>query len=422
MSKGQDKQKNKDQLLSELDDARQRIAELEKQEFQCQFEEGELIRLNRALKSLSECGKALVRADDEDGLLNEICRTIVETGGYCQAWVGYAEAGEEGAIRPVAWAGYSDEYFKNLEASDPAIEHDRVMTGKAMHTGKPTIARNVPLDPKSVFCCDEAARKGYVSIIALPLLENGRAFGALNLRAVDPETYDAEEVDLLTRLTDDLVFGIAALRERSALQQAQEELRQSFEKLQKTTKNTIFAMAKMTEIRDPYTSGHQQRVAELSCAIAREMGFSQERIDWLQLAASVHDIGKIHVPSEILAMPGRISDIEFELIKTHPQSGFDILKTVEFPWPIAEIVLHHHEKIDGSGYPDGIAGDAIMMESRIICVADVVEAMSSHRPYRATLGLEAALEEIALNRGICYDPQVVDACLRLFAEDKFRFT
>lgn len=201
----------------------------------------------------------------------------------------------------------------------------------------------------------------------------------------------------------------------------EESLKQSLEKLQKTMKSTIEAMALTSELRDPYTAGHQRRVAQVATAIATEMGLSGERIDGINLAALIHDIGKICVPAEILSKPGRISEIEFSLIQAHPQVGFDILKRIEFPWPIAQVVLQHHEKMDGSGYPSGLSGEDILLEARILCVADVVEAIASYRPYRPALGEEIALQEILQNSGILYDPRVVDACLKVFNERGFMF-
>lgn len=192
--------------------------------------------------------------------------------------------------------------------------------------------------------------------------------------------------------------------------------------LQKSLEQTIGAMADTVDARDPYTAGHQRRVGELAVAIAREMGLPEEKIHGIRLAAAVHDLGKINVPAEILAKPGKLSDIEFMLIKTHPQSGYDILKDVEFPWPIADIVRQHHERLDGSGYPQGLKGEQILLESRIMAVADVVETMSSHRPYRPAIGIELALKEIERGRGSAYDPAVADACLKLFREVKFAFS
>ena len=173
-------------------------------------------------------------------------------------------------------------------------------------------------------------------------------------------------------------------------------------------------------IRDSrYTAGHQIRVARIAEAIAREMDLTDEQVRITRIAGTIHDIGKIYVPADILSRPGRLSDLEFEIIKTHSQYGHDILKTIDFPWPIARIVLEHHEKLDGSGYPNRLKGDEILLYTRILTVADVVEAMASHRPYRATLGIDQALQEISNNRGKLYDPDVVDACVRLFMQKGF---
>lgn len=211
------------------------------------------------------------------------------------------------------------------------------------------------------------------------------------------------------------------VRDITERKQVEEERRASVEKLGQTLSQTIDAVAAMVEARDPYTAGHQRRVAALSCAIAGEMGFPAEKIFGLNLAATIHDLGKIHIPAEILSKPGILNKIEFELIKIHSQAGYDIIKDVEFPWPIAQMVLQHHERLDGSGYPQGLKGDQVLPEAKILAVADVVEAMSSHRPYRAGLGLEAALAEIAAHRGVLYDPAVVDSCIALFKENKFTF-
>jgi putative nucleotidyltransferase with HDIG domain len=188
--------------------------------------------------------------------------------------------------------------------------------------------------------------------------------------------------------------------------------------LKEALEGIIQAVASTLEIRDPYTAGHQKRVAGLACAIAEKMGIPADRLEGLRLAGVIHDLGKIYVPAEILNRPGKLTKTERELIHVHPQVGYDILKNITFPWPIAEIVYQHHERINGTGYPLGLAGDKILLEARILAVADVVEAMSSHRPYRPAPGIELALEEIADNKGIFYDPVVVEACLDLFAEKK----
>ena len=197
--------------------------------------------------------------------------------------------------------------------------------------------------------------------------------------------------------------------------------KQAEERLKKTMNATIETVSRMIEAKDPYTAGHQQRVSQLAVAIAKELNIPQDKIEGIRIASLIHDIGKMGIPTEILSKPIVLTDVEFNLIKGHSQIGYNVLKSIEFPWPVEEIVLQHHEKMNGSGYPRGLKGDEILSEAKIIGVADVVEAMSSHRPYRPALGIDAALEEISKNRGIFYDPEIVVICLRLFKEKGFKF-
>ena len=179
---------------------------------------------------------------------------------------------------------------------------------------------------------------------------------------------------------------------------------------------TVEVATTISEMRDPYTAGHEKRVAEIAVAIGAEMGFDAKRLEGLRVAGHLHDIGKITIPSEILSKPGKLSETEFLLVKQHPQAGYEVLKNVGFPWPVAEVALLHHERIDGSGYPMGMKGDEIPIEARIMAVADVVESMASHRPYRPGLGIDKALGEIERGRGTSYDAVVADTCLRMFRE------
>ena len=176
----------------------------------------------------------------------------------------------------------------------------------------------------------------------------------------------------------------------------------------------------MMDLRDPYTAGHEKRVGELSARIAAEMGLSENFQRGMRVAGGVHDVGKITVPAEMLNKPGKLSAIEFEMIKSHAEQGYEVLKNVDFPWPVAEVARQHHERIDGSGYPRGLKGEEIILEARIMAVADVVEAMSTHRPYRPALGVDAALAEIERGRGTAFDPVVAEACLRLFRETGYQ--
>ncbi|HNQ18852.1 MAG TPA: PAS domain S-box protein [Smithellaceae bacterium] len=214
--------------------------------------------------------------------------------------------------------------------------------------------------------------------------------------------------------------GIA--RDITDRKKAQDERDQVLARLRKTLGTMIQAMSAAVEARDPYTSGHQRRVAALARSIAAEMNLSRDQIEGIRMAASIHDMGKISIPAEILSMPRKLSKLEFDLVKTHSQAGHDIIKDIDFPWPIANIILQHHERINGSGYPHGLRGDNILLEARILAVADVVEAMASYRPYRPALGLDTALEEITRNKNILYDGEVVEACLKIFREKKYEFT
>ncbi len=217
-----------------------------------------------------------------------------------------------------------------------------------------------------------------------------------------------------------ILYYEGTIEDITARKEAEEGLQKSLEKLRKALGGIIQAMSLTVETRDPYTAGHQRRVADLARAIAQEMGLPEDQVDALRMAGTVHDLGKISIPAEILSKPVQLSDIEFNLIKGHPQISYDILKDIDFDWPVAQIVLQHHERINGSGYPNGLSGKAIYLEARILAVADVVEAISSHRPYRPAYGIDVALEEIEKNKDVLYDPKVVEACVKLFKEKDFK--
>jgi response regulator RpfG family c-di-GMP phosphodiesterase len=215
--------------------------------------------------------------------------------------------------------------------------------------------------------------------------------------------------------------GLERVRLAEERQRAEEELRQSYVKLQRALEGTVNVLVSAIEMKDPYTAGHQWRATQLACAIANEMSLPEEQIEGIRMAGLIHDIGKISVPTEVLSKPGPLSELEYGLIQAHPRVGHDVLKEMDFPWPLAQIVLQHHERLDGSGYPQGLSGEEIMLEARILAVADVVEAMASNRPYRPPRGLDKALGEISQNRGVLYDSEVVDVCLKLFTEKGFEF-
>jgi len=259
--------------------------------------------------------------------------------------------------------------------------------------------------------------KQYLATKEGPVLNHQIEITALHRNG---RTFPAELSIVPVHLNGDISFD-AFIRDTSTRQEAKKALEKSHEQLRSSLIGTIVAVSRAVGARDPYTAGHQQRVSQLSRSIAQEMSLDAGRINGLRMGASIHDIGKINLPAEILAKPTKLSDAEFALIKGHCQVGYDILKDIEFPWPVADIAWQHHERLNGTGYPQGLKGDEICLEARIVAVADVVEAMSSHRPYRPALGIDAALEEIETHRGTWFEPAAVDACLKLFRKKKFSF-
>lgn len=251
-------------------------------------------------------------------------------------------------------------------------------------------------------------------IFVSAISETGEKVQGFELGAVDFVTKPYQREELLARVRTHLEVD----RLRNHLEDLVEERTRE---LRDNLLDFVTAIGATIEVRDPYTAGHQRRVAHLATAIAKELQLTEDQIVGLKLASVVHDIGKIRVPAEILSKPGRLDELEFNLIKRHPVTGHEILKSINFPWPIAEAVLQHHERLDGSGYPRGLKDEEILHEAKIVAVADVVEAMVSHRPYRAGLGVDAAMEEITSNRGTMYDPLVVDVCLKLFREQGYTF-
>jgi len=374
-----------------------------------------LHQANRALKTLSAVNTALVRAANEGELLKNVTDIIVQQASYQLAVVVYADENPQKSIRPVSAAGMDITHYWAEDITWDDTEKGQLPVCEAIRSGKTQICHNIACAIGFKGWKESTLSKGFASNIALPLNNTHRTFGALCIYSTEENTFDKEEIRLLEELANDLAYGIMNLRARVEQEQHATLLRQSLEQ-------SIQTIAATVEARDPYTAGHQHRVSELATAIAREMNLSKEQIQGIHLASIIHDLGKIHIPAEILSKPGKLNTIEFMLIQTHPQEGYNILKEVKFPWPIADIILQHHEKLDGSGYPQGLKGDKILLEAKIICVADVVEAMSSHRPYRASLGIKPALNEIKRGRGSWYDPSVVDACLKLFEEKRFKFS
>lgn len=382
---------------------------------------GHLSKVTRAFKMLSGYTQAVQRTTDETTLLDEACKTIVDAGGYMMAWVGYAACDSEKSVKPVAAAGTGIDYVAEIRLSWGDNPLGQGPTGTAIRTGKPAVSRDIRTCPFFWPWKEAAVKLGYVSAIALPLICDDTIIGALNVYSDDPEAFDDDEIDLLSEITSVMSFGIVAIRMRTERWRAQEEVLRSWRILRVTLDGIVRAMAAVTELRDPYTAGHQDRVGLLAQAIASELGLSSHVVEGVSIAGRVHDLGKVYVPIQILSKPSLLTPVEYSLVKVHSEAGYEVLKNIEFPWPVSKAVLQHHERMDGSGYPQGLTGSDILPEARIIAVADTVEAMSNDRPYRPAPGIEAALDEISTKAGRAYDPDVAQACVRLFKEGRFRF-
>jgi putative nucleotidyltransferase with HDIG domain len=269
------------------------------------------------------------------------------------------------------------------------------------------------LEDRNRFLEEEAANRA--NHIDKDSAERLRIEKELRLARIEIDRLVDKRTEELSRANDELHGKVLETR------RSEDCLQNSLERLERSLEGTFRAMSMTLEIRDPYMAGHQHRVSSLAVAIAQEMNLPWEKIEGVRFAGIIHDIGKIAAPVEIMTKPCRLTKTEFQLIKDHPRIGYEMVKDIVFPWPVAHIILQHHERLDGSGYPEGLVGDAILQEARILAVADVVEAVSALRPYRPALGLERSLEEIRKGRGIRYDTRVVDACIRLFREGRFDF-
>lgn len=380
--------------------------------------EDALANTARALRALSGVNEAVVRATSEDELLTRVCESVVASQGYALAFVGFALNDEQKTVVPVGKAGPGIGLLDELRVSWGEGPLGTGAVGRSIREREPVVVGSMHTDSSMAAWSDIVERWSLESVVSLPLAApDGTVFGAIVIYSAEPDAFGADEVALLSNMAEDLSYGIEALRSRERRAQAERELISSHEKLQGLLHSVTETMGKIVEVRDPYTQGHQKSVAAIAVKIADEMGLSEYERDTIEIAALVHDLGKLAVPAEILTKPGRISEIEYAIIKVHPQTSYEILKDIDFGWPIADVVLQHHEYMDGSGYPNGLKGDEILMPARVLTVADAVEAMAAHRPYRPALGLEIAMEQLG-EHAARYDPQVVAACVRLVESGK----
>lgn len=372
-----------------------------------------------ALEAMSQCNHSLVAAGSESELLYGVCEALVLHDRYRLALVGWAKDDEDRRVELVAAAGPVRDYVKGLQLSWGDVPQGQGPVGRCLRERQIINTPNFVDSSRTLAWHDTVLALGLASVLALPLTRADGTAGVLALYADVPNAFGKEEEALFAELASNLMYGLQARQTQADYAASLLAQTLAARQQEQALCEALGAIAAVLEQRDPYTAGHQTHVAELAELIGKELGLDAERLRVIYLSAIVHDLGKIQVPVEILTKPGRLTSIEFALIKQHPEVGYEILKGIPFPWPIAEIIRQHHEYLDGSGYPQGLKGEQILLESRILTVADIVESMSSDRPYRPALGIDEARTQIAQMRGEKLDPVVVDACLRVLDRGEF---
>ena len=361
------------------------------------------VQKEHLLRLLSEVNRVVMSASDEADPLQHLCTALVEQGHYALAWIGVVSSIKEGDIDIACAAGVTDYPYEGMVSWSGSKDSGLGPVGTAVRTGVTQVVNDLLNESLLEPWRERAAQFGLNSCIAIPLAPAGRR-AVLTIYDRHIFAFDETTVKGLEEIAEGAEFGIAHVR--------------SMKQLEAALDGTIAALARMTETRDPYTAGHQRHVgslgSSLGAAIAKQHGLDAKMIELIRQSGEVHDIGKIAVPAEILTRPGRLSPLEFEMVKRHPLVGYDILSQASLPWPIAEVALQHHERMDGSGYPNGLPGSEIILPARIIAVADVVEAMTQHRPYRPGLGIDVALAEVTSGAGTLFDAEVVRSCLAVF--------
>ena len=377
-----------------------------------------LIRQKELYQALSLTNQAIVYSDTPEVLFSSICQIAITQGKFCFIWIGSQDTQTQ-AMNIHVSADSNQNDIKDLKS----LLHEKGETLLNQLKGEQELIFNDvdSADADFTICKELAQKHGSKSFANFSIGDNEHIKGVMTFCSEHKNFFDDEILGLLREIRGDINFALKNFEQLQWRANAQASLDSNAAKINELLIDTVTAIANTIEMRDPYTAGHQKRVALLACAIAQKMGLDAERIEGLNLAAQIHDVGKINIPAEILNKPTRLTDIEFMLIKTHPESGYEILKDIEFPWPVATIVRQHHEKLDGSGYPLNLKQDDILLESRILAVADIVEAMASHRPYRPSLGLEVALAEIIrLADANQLDKTTVIACISVFKDDNYQ--
>lgn len=372
----------------------------------------ELEKRSWALSALSEAAATLARADSTDLLVQEVCAAIAAQGPYVLAWVGKAEDDENKTVRVIGAYGSAIDYVNEITISWSEFQPSGLGPGgTCIRSGVSSVVSDSEVDEGFTVWRTRARQFGIRSAVGCPIPDGANhPYGVLLVYSKVPNAFGPSEVQLFESLAQEIGFGLRSIERQHKLDDQIHEKELVQARLADSLRATIEAMSKTMEWRDPYTAGHQRRVATISMALAKKLGWDEIRIQSLYMAAMVHDIGKVAVPSEILTKPTRLTSLEMQMVQGHVDSGYQILKDIPFPWPIADMVRQHHERLDGSGYPNGLKGDQICPEARVLAVADTIEAMATHRPGR---GLAAAMEEVRAESGTKLDAKVVDAAFEL---------
>ena len=360
--------------------------------------DGEVIE-RRAAATLATVSAILVRADDEHELLRDVCEAAVCDGGYPFAWYGRPLDDSQRSVQVEARSEAHADYLEGIQVSWGDGPLGRGPTGTSIRTREIAIVDDFEASSATAPWWAAARRHGFRSSIAVPVVIDGRVDGSLMVYAAERNAFGEREIALLENLGAELGYGLDRLRDRNRLDGA--------------LRNAVDLLAATVESRDPYTAGHQGQVALLAVAIGRELGFDRRRLDGLAYAANVHDLGKVAVPIKILDKHGRLTDEEFALVRRHPGVGAEIARRFDWPWPIVDVIEQHHERWDGTGYPRGLVGHEIVLDARVVALADAFEAMAAARPYREALGYDEARRIVETERGTHFDPDVVDAFLRV---------
>jgi len=381
----------------------------------------QIVALRCLYATLSHTNHTAKHASNWDELLRGICKGAVEAGKFELAWVGLVGNATH-LLNPVCFYGREEGFLENIRISIDDVPEGRMPSGYAIRENRVIYINDCASDERVLSWREQMLSRGFLSAAALPLRSGKTVIGALQLYSGETGFFDEDHLMLMEDMASEISFALTRFEREAAHINVEKERERALNNMQKALQDSIHAIAYALETRDPYTAGHQRQVAKIATALAREMGLPEMTIEGIHFGSLIHDLGKISIPAEILTRPRRLSNLEMQMMQTHPQAGYDIIIGIDFPWPVAEMILQHHERMDGSGYPNGLKENDILLESRILAVADVVDAMTSHRPYRAGLGIAKALEEIEKNRGTYYDPVVADACLRLFREKGFQFS